>query len=54
MDNNQIDNNDVAFAPSVDAIQEFNIISQTHRLNSATTLAGDHRQHEIWRKPVSR
>ena len=28
MDNNQIDNNDVAFAPSVDAIQEFNLISQ--------------------------
>ena len=40
MDNNQIDNNDVAFAPSVDAIQEFNLISQNAPASYGNYLGG--------------
>jgi hypothetical protein len=40
MDNNQIDNNDVAFAPSVDAIQEFNLISQNAPSSYGNYLGG--------------
>jgi len=40
MDNNQIDNNDVAFAPSVDAIQEFNIISQNASAEFGNYIGG--------------
>src|SRR5258708_30556638 len=40
MDNNQIDNNDVAFAPSVDAIQEFNIITQNPSAEFGNYLGG--------------
>ncbi len=39
-DNNQIDNNDVAFAPSVDAIQEFNLISQNAPASYGNFLGG--------------
>src|SRR5271170_249330 len=40
MDNNQIDNNDVAFAPSVEAIQEFNLISQNAPASYGNYLGG--------------
>ncbi|MBB5340082.1 carboxypeptidase-like regulatory domain-containing protein [Tunturiibacter gelidoferens] len=40
MDNNQIDNNDVAFSPSVDAIQEFNLISQNAPSSYGNYLGG--------------
>ena len=40
MDNNQIDNNDVAFAPSVDAIQEFDLISQNAPASYGNYLGG--------------
>jgi Carboxypeptidase regulatory-like domain len=40
MDNNQIDNNDVAFSPSVDAIQEFNLISQNAPASYGNYLGG--------------
>ena len=40
MDNNQIDNNDVAFAPSVDAIQQFNLISQNAPASYGNYLGG--------------
>jgi len=40
MDNNQIDNNDVAFAPSVDAIQEFSLISQNAPASYGNYLGG--------------
>lgn len=40
MDNNQIDNNDVAFSPSVDAIQEFNLISQNPPASYGNYLGG--------------
>src|SRR5271163_4677277 len=40
LDNNQIDNNDVAFAPSVDAIQEFNLISQNAPASYGNYLGG--------------
>src|SRR5271170_1227383 len=40
IDNNQIDNNDVAFAPSVDAIQEFNLISQNAPASYGNYLGG--------------
>jgi hypothetical protein len=40
MDNNQIDNNDVAFAPNVDAIQEFNIITQNPSAEFGNYLGG--------------
>ena len=40
MDNNQIDNNDVAFAPSVDAIQEVNLISQNAPASYGNYLGG--------------
>ena len=40
MDNNQIDNNDVAFAPSVDAIQEFNLISQNASAEFGNYIGG--------------
>ncbi len=39
-DNNQIDNNDVAFSPSVDAIQEFNLISQNAPASYGNFLGG--------------
>ncbi len=39
-DNNQIDNNDVAFAPSVDAVQEFNLISQNAPASYGNYLGG--------------
>ncbi len=39
-DNNQIDNNDVAFSPSVDAIQEFNLISQNDPASYGNYLGG--------------
>ncbi len=39
-DNNQIDNNDVAYAPSVDAIQEFNLISQNDPASYGNFLGG--------------
>ncbi len=39
-DNNQIDNNDVAFSPSVDAIQEFNLISQNAPASYGNYLGG--------------
>jgi hypothetical protein len=40
IDNNQIDNNDVAFSPSVDAIQEFNLISQNAPASYGNYLGG--------------
>jgi hypothetical protein len=40
MDNNQIDNNDVAYAPSVDAIQEFNLITQNASAEFGNYLGG--------------
>lgn len=40
MDNNQIDNNDVAFSPSVDAIEEFNLISQNAPASYGNYLGG--------------
>ncbi len=40
MDNNQIDNDDVAFSPSVDAIQEFNLISQNAPASYGNYLGG--------------
>ncbi len=40
MDNNQIDNNDVAYAPSVDSIQEFNLISQNPPASYGNYLGG--------------
>jgi hypothetical protein len=40
MDNNQIDNNDVAFSPSVDAIQEFSLISQNAPASYGNYLGG--------------
>ncbi|WP_263366721.1 TonB-dependent receptor [Edaphobacter bradus] len=40
IDNNQIDNNDVAYAPSVDAIQEFNLISQNAPASYGNYLGG--------------
>jgi hypothetical protein len=40
MDNNQIDNNEVAFSPSVDAIQEFNLISQNAPASYGNYLGG--------------
>ncbi len=40
MDNNQIDNNDVAYAPSVDSIQEFNLISQNAPASFGNYLGG--------------
>jgi hypothetical protein len=40
MDNNQIDNNDVAYAPSVDAIQEFNLITQNAPADFGNYLGG--------------
>jgi Carboxypeptidase regulatory-like domain/TonB dependent receptor len=39
-DNNQIDNNEVAFSPSVDAIQEFNLISQNAPASYGNFLGG--------------
>jgi Carboxypeptidase regulatory-like domain/TonB dependent receptor len=40
MDNNQADNNDVAYAPSVDAIQEFNLITQNASAEFGNYLGG--------------
>jgi hypothetical protein len=40
MDNNQIDNNDVAYPPSVDAIQEFNLITQNAPADFGNYLGG--------------
>lgn len=40
MDNNQIDNNDVAYAPNVDAIQEFNLITQNAPADFGNYLGG--------------
>ena len=40
MDNNQHDNNEVAFAPNVDAIQEFNLITQNPSAEFGNFLGG--------------
>lgn len=40
MDNNQNDNNDVAYAPNVDALQEFNLISQNPSAEFGNFLGG--------------
>ncbi len=40
MDNNQNDNNDVAYSPNVDAIQEFNLISQNPSAEFGNFLGG--------------
>jgi len=40
MDNSEHDNNDVAFAPSVDAIQEFNLITQNAPADFGNYLGG--------------
>lgn len=40
LDNNQIDNNDVAYAPNVDAIQEFNLITQNASAEFGNYLGG--------------
>ncbi len=40
MDNNQIDNNDVAFSPNVDAIQEFTLISQNAPASYGNYIGG--------------
>lgn len=40
MDNNQHDNNEVAYAPNVDAIQEFNLISQNPSAEFGNFLGG--------------
>ena len=40
MDNNQIDNNDVAFSPNVDAIQEFDLVSQNAPASYGNYIGG--------------
>jgi hypothetical protein len=40
MDNNQNDNNDVAYSPNVDAIQEFNLITQNPSAEFGNFLGG--------------
>jgi len=40
MDNNQNDNNDVAYSPNVDAIQEFNLIAQNPSAEFGNFLGG--------------
>jgi hypothetical protein len=40
MDNNQSDNNEVAYAPNVDAIQEFNLITQNPSAEFGNFLGG--------------
>ena len=53
MDNNQIDNNDVAFAPSVDAIQEFNLISQNAPASYGNYLGRHYQRHASSRAPIN-